>query len=488
MLAQPTFMQPYSDAIDVESPINRISCQINSGKIIAYKIDIYHSSNVMAYSTGKITDDGQLPIYGNKGDASYLFVDLPSDIGLVNGKDYKWVLTQWEELDSSHPSPSVWVSYGKVYSTSSQVNTSSVVYTRPHTNVSDGMYLQVNGETRLISSYTLDTSPVPLWGRAQLATPLSATPDANIDYKIVKDWIDNAEYGYPFYARTTPELTIDEFGTIVNSETIIDSSYMKVHAVYSQAEGVPLKSYRFQLHSSDGSLIKDTEEVYCLDIEFEYDGYLSGQEYTLTLTAENQMGVKVESAVVFKAQYELAVIPISPIATFDNNEYCTVIDFSNATSILGKSNGSLGNGYEFNESGISLDEGYYVFWDELNGVGDLDIPDEFTVIVKTALHEGFERTPLEIEHDSGYKYTVRYDGVNFYYKINNGAEHTYFPYETIVSASSSSLDMDALYIWDDSDIWNDSESWFDNDIANSYYWYIVCRPNDVKFVKGELAI
>lgn len=490
MVAQPTFVYPYTDAIDIEAPMgNTFRCQINSDKLVAYKVDILSLQNTLLYSTGKVADDPQLPIYRNKGDGSFLFVKIPSDTSLVNGVDYKWILTQWEDMNTLYPNPSVWVSYGKVYQSSTKVSTTTTVYVRPHLNVSAGMYLTINGETKLIDGYALDSSDVPQYAQIILSDPLTSAPTQGTDYKINKDWLDNSEQGYPFSTRSVPSVAIDSFGTIAGGKIIIPSSEQKITATYSQSQGIPLKFYKIELLDNNGATVDSTGEVYCADISYIYQGYISGQEYLLSVYVENQSGMSASQTVSFKADYNAIPVAISPVTIVDYDDCSVLIDYSQSISILGKSNGAENSGYKFVPEGVQVSKGTYVYWDEINGVGSLPLPVDFSVILKAKLDEGLERTPIVVENSELQKtYIISYDGMNFYYQINNGEKVPFFPYDAVSTSQQDSLELDTLYVWNDSEGWDDESFWVDNDIATNHYWYIICQSNVVKFKKGELDI
>ena len=91
MIYQPRSIQPTYKSIDANS-IEEISLVMNtSDKVTAYRLTVYDWENNMIYQGDK-TDFAVALYNGDTG-----FIELGSDIGLENGKDYKWTARLYQD-------------------------------------------------------------------------------------------------------------------------------------------------------------------------------------------------------------------------------------------------------------------------------------------------------------------------------------------------------------------------------------------------------
>ena len=85
MIYQPRSIQPTYKSIDANS-VEEISLVMNtSDRVNAYRLTIYDMENNLFYQGEK--EDFAVELYN--GDTG--FIELPTEIGLQNGSDYKWI-------------------------------------------------------------------------------------------------------------------------------------------------------------------------------------------------------------------------------------------------------------------------------------------------------------------------------------------------------------------------------------------------------------
>lgn len=91
MIYQPRSIQPTYKSIDANS-IEEISLVMNtSDKVTAYQLTVYDLDNNIIYQGSK--ENFAVPLYN--GDTG--FIELGRDIGLQNGKDYKWIAKLYQD-------------------------------------------------------------------------------------------------------------------------------------------------------------------------------------------------------------------------------------------------------------------------------------------------------------------------------------------------------------------------------------------------------
>lgn len=95
-----------------------------------------------------------------------------------------------------------------------------------------------------------------------------------------------------FLARTTPTLTMDTI------PAVIASKYASFAAVYEQEQGVPINWVRWEIaeKNSENEPFYDTGRISGTgQLKAEYDGFLTGSEYSVRCTAETATGVTVST-------------------------------------------------------------------------------------------------------------------------------------------------------------------------------------------------
>ena len=91
MIYQPRSIQPTYKSIDANS-VEEISLVMNtSDKVTAYQLTVYDWDNNIIHQGSK--ENFAVPLYN--GDTG--FIELGRNIGLQNGKDYKWIAKLYQD-------------------------------------------------------------------------------------------------------------------------------------------------------------------------------------------------------------------------------------------------------------------------------------------------------------------------------------------------------------------------------------------------------
>ena len=185
--------------------------------------------------------------------------------------------------------------------------------------------------------------------------------------KIVQAWGNNATVGNrqkvtqysesAFITRSAPTVSITE-----DSVTTVEHTFS---ATYQQAEGDPLYWVRWVLSLvGDGTseVIFDTGEIDTGVLGFTYDGFISGNDYSLSCTVETANGVQATDTYAFTASYTESVATGG--ITLSCGDACAELSWAEATEIQGEA--SSAEGYSVDDSYITLDSGETVTWDTVN--------------------------------------------------------------------------------------------------------------------------
>jgi hypothetical protein len=306
MLYQPSYPQPYLSDVDA-TLANTFSCYINAEggtQIIAYKLSINDMSGASIYTTGQTTLT--TPLYNQ----STLSVSVPTTSGMVNGINYVWNVTLYE----NHPA--IWVTSGVVQSTGT--STTTAVYISPSVLISVGQYLQIGTEQRQITAY--DTST----GVATVATAFNTAPTSGTSYTVYTDNVTSNDYY--FQARTTPTLVVNNLPS--TSTFVVTTKSHTFNATYTQAENVGWKYYQWTLYNSGGTIINQSDQINTGTITYTFDGLIDDTTYGVGLTLENQDGIVLEiPTTYFTVNYSDAT------PTFTNTITPTVICNSDAIEL-----------------------------------------------------------------------------------------------------------------------------------------------------------
>lgn len=111
----------------------------------------------------------------------------------------------------------------------------------------------------------------------------------------------------PFYAYTTPKLTIEDADSnssweeVSSGEYIISNRYISVKGIYEQAQK-SWKSFQWQLTNLNLNLTSQTETMYSGDITATFRGLQNAHNYILTLIVEDELGLVISTSINFQVQ------------------------------------------------------------------------------------------------------------------------------------------------------------------------------------------
>lgn len=506
MIDKPTDLYPYGDTIDA-SKENDFYFRVNGDKVVSYQVDVFDLSNTKVYTTGKVTNDNQLPAYGGKGNESFIHITIPSS-SVSNNNEYKWYPTVWEEVTTTNPNPTNWVTSGRIQLQANAGSTS--VRLSPHTNFSledSTHWLKINGKFYKITAFTLDTADPPLYGTATISPSLSGKVLVNTPYQIYTDYVrgDVAV----FKARSTPTLQL-LYNDVSSGTVTLNSNEAEFIGRYTQTENTRVVSYKFDIFlNGESSPIATSGEIFSGDIRFKYNAFVNNTDYRIVLMvidADKRVS-KVERSV--SVSYSEANLHIQPIITVDKEHSCITIDSSSLISIVGNASANEDIGYRYitiedgvytyekiSPNGIELFDGQSIYWDNKNGLEPLDVPEDFTIV----LHENFDDDLLdkffEFQHDdSNSKYTILYDGCKFYLEVTKYNPFQHFtlqldpyPSKHHTYLSTNQPDKDTLYYFDFNDSLDTTKYFTWNNIAHNYWWHIVLLPGEFRITKGLPAV
>lgn len=453
MLFKPSYTKPYLTPIDA-TVNNTFSCYLNSEggtNINKYKLLINDLNGNTVYNTGDVTLS---PVLYNK---DTLNITVPSTSGMINGIDYVWNILLYEN------NPNIWVTYGTVQSTSTTTN----VYIRSHYNVSEGMYLKIGNESRLISSYNSTTG-------LAVVSAFTSAPSVGVQYNIYKNYV-NSDDIY-FKARSTPVISITNYSSTISNRSFTFSGS------YSQSDGINWKYYTFNLYDVDGNIIDTTNEVNTGIITYTFDGFSNDTSYSIELIIETQDGIIVTTGKKsFSVSYSVTTIWNTPVYV-ENIESKNALKASwgqpyiNLSSVSGETAPYyeyISNSPSSGKKSIKLYKGTTLNYSVKTSLGRMFVPYNSTLSCRIRLPIAFSGNIIELYNDvTDDYYIVSYDNGIFSFDINGlytGTIRAFYP------TSSWLLDSTYIskneYVWDDTQIWDDSKFFYEqseDDLNNSW--------------------
>ena len=283
--------------------------------------------------------------------------------------------------------------------------------------------------TLLYDPSIVDISSTPIYNSSALSISVpntsGMTNSSTSNYKWVVRLYENYPASTPTYtssmevyfqARTTCTVAINN----MPASNIVLAKNFTFEATYTSAESIPVKYHLFELFDSNGTLIDSSETQYSSDLSWEYDGFVDGESYSLTLTVVNQNGSSISTTEEFTVNYDSPSLIIKPDVEIDYDTDSVDVSWASAVSIPGKTIGVSPTSYLSSTpttglTSLGINSGKTVYWDESNSA-DLSIPTASTLFYQVQLPSGFTGDFIKLENtDTSNSYVVSYDGSKFTY-------------------------------------------------------------------------
>lgn len=306
MIFQPINVWPSTRAIDALRD-NTFSVEINtSGSVIAYQLTILDWDNNLVFQGERI--ELEEPLFN--GDVLYFNPNLSS---LINGNDYKWRLRLFQQTDTMP------ITAGFIVT----VEDTQITTTR-NINIKAGMFIRIGTEMRRITAVSTDEGHMALTIDSAFGTDVTGA-----NFTILSSFIDTNP-DYVLQCRTTPDVAITNFANEINVRKFT------FEGKYIQQENVPIEWFQWNLYIVQNNvrrMIFDTGKIYRADVRFEYDGYLTGQQYMIELITFNNANMTVQTGIKsFNVLYETVDFLTQPQLFLDCRRHAIRINWTTPIS------------------------------------------------------------------------------------------------------------------------------------------------------------
>ncbi|MEG1863341.1 MAG: hypothetical protein RR198_07005 [Oscillospiraceae bacterium] len=432
-----------SNSINIDATLsNRFSTIIQGGATIVsdYSASIYKSVDfTQVYTTNKQT----LPNLLTTGqDLSF---EVPPTSGMVNGESYYWILRLYQSI------PDIFITKTIVQAES----TATQIKVRLHNNIKVGMYISLGSEQRQILSYIKDEKTAI--GTITVSSAFSVAPTANTEGKIYSDFVDSLQF--MFYAKSTPTLAL---GAI---QSPITSRSFTFKMSYAQAQGVPIKWYRFLLMDKNGITIKDTGKVYSSLLEFKFNAFSNSATYYVQGFAENIDGVVIETLKEsFLVSYPSPNIELPPQLSHISADNAIRIDWVADLFAAGRATGAYRfiNDFPFTgTNSLEIQTGEVVY-DNFSNL-PLSTTDVFSLYTDISIVNTTDGKLISLSNDMA-EYCI-YIEQNSLLQLKDGKVSVLckiLEFEKSGQQVSNVAEDNVAYFWYDDEVWDDSKYCLEN--------------------------
>ena len=294
----------------------------------------------------------------------------------------------------------------------------------------------------------LDSYGDPKFGYALIDEKFNVS--VNDTYTIYCNYIDTDQYY--FDTNTPPTITLYENFESVNGTNVtreidlsentqlapLSLSYSNLHITgeYLQSEGISVSHYSFLLERRESdtkySTVSYSNNIYSTNIDWQYDKFISGNEYRLTLSLTDSVGSTFEKIIYIKAEYNSISYPMNIKIEEYRKHNSLIIDFSELHSIT--ANEEIEGGHQFlayNEDTdkidttltvpnnvCHLDKGNSLTYDFIDGEKELSFGKN-TIYTTFRIDSDYTGTIFEVTDDDETTTALKWDGVNFYLSVKN---------------------------------------------------------------------
>ena len=269
-------------------------------------------------------------------------------------------------------------------------------------------------------------------------------------YTIYCNYIDTDQYY--FDTNTPPEINLYENFESVNGTNVtreidlsentqlapLSLSYSNLHITgeYLQSEGISVSHYSFLLERRESdtkySTVSYSNNIYSTNIDWQYDKFISGNEYRLTLSLTDSVGSTFEKIIYIKAEYNSISYPMNIKIEEYRKHNSLIVDFSELHSII--ANEEIEGGHQFlaynkdtdkidttltvSNNVCHLDKGNSLTYDFIDGEKELSFGKN-TIYTTFRIDSDYTGTIFEVTDDDETTTALKWDGVNFYLSVKN---------------------------------------------------------------------
>ena len=269
-------------------------------------------------------------------------------------------------------------------------------------------------------------------------------------YTIYCNYIDTDQYY--FDTNTPPEINLYENFESVNGTNVtreidlsentqlapLSLSYSNLHITgeYLQSEGISVSHYSFLLERRESdtkySTVSYSNNIYSTNIDWQYDKFISGNEYRLTLSLTDSVGSTFEKIIYIKAEYNSISYPMNIKIEEYRKHNSLIVDFSELHSIT--ANEEIDGGHQFlaynedtdkidttltvSNNVCHLDKGNSLTYDFIDGEKELSFG-KSTIYTTFRIDSDYTGTIFEVTDDDETTTALKWDGVNFYLSVKN---------------------------------------------------------------------
>lgn len=321
-----------------------------------------------------------------------------------------------------------------------------------------------NKQVNIDEDKDLDTYGEPKFGYAVIDDK-EFDVSVNDTYTIYCNYIDTNQYY--FDTNTPPTITLYENFESVNGANVtreinlsentqltplsLSYSNFRITGEYSQAEGVTVSHYSFLLEERETetkySTVAYSNNIYSTIINWQYDRFISGNEYRLTLSLTDSVGFTSEKVIYLSTEYNSISYPTNLKIEPYRKHNSLIVDFSELHSITetekikdghrfiayNENTDKVDTTLEIPNNSCHVDKGNYLVYDLIDGEKDLSFGTN-TVYTTFRVDTDYTGRIFEVTDDNGIMTTLDWDGIYFRIYVgtedNNGVRlEPYSPYE-----------------------------------------------------------
>lgn len=483
MIYQPRNVSPSGNSIDA-SKKNIFSMEIQTNTFVSYyQLIISDFDNNDIYTGNKTALDNY--VYNGE----YLSFEVADNI-MTNGGDYKWRVKLYQQ------NADMQITYGIVQAEGS----STQIHIQQNINIKSGMTISINGETKNITDYDLDTSVVTV------ESAFSFVPQIGDKYTINSDFIETVP-DFILYARKDPVVSIS------NIPEELTLKYYTFNGVYTQDNNVPIVYHQFNLYlkNSDNTftLIDSSDKVYSANLTYSYDAFRTGNTYAIEMIVENDMNIISKTELYeFTVNYEIIEYLQQPTAQLDLNKNAILVSWETPVEHYGTSKNvitgeSVGENYLYNTPYNLVNSlytnGYETEWNYEDGLCIL--PDDFNITLQFNPDSNFfydsegnyiedvtfiEGTTDDTSGNGNFKLSIDKNKFIFTMQPDISLEQFFYNNTNMVFVlnQNSIPQINNDYVWDDDSNWNDDYYWVEGGTSLervcNHWWKIQITKTGIK--------